>query len=68
VTVHVQGIWRHLFGLLVAAIAIAVIVLIWEYALDYLNGTPFEELRYAIFGVVVIGLLSGLNALMTKLM
>ena len=65
---HVRGFGRHLLGLLLATMAAAVIVLIWEYGLDYLDGTPFEELQYVIFGVVAIGLLSGLNALMTKLM
>lgn len=64
----VSGFGRHLFGLLLAAIAAIVIVVIWEYGLDYLDGTPFEELQYVIFAVAAIGLLSGLNNLISKLM
>jgi hypothetical protein len=64
----VSGFRRHLFGLLLATTAAVVIVVIWEYGLDYLDGTPFEELQYVIFAVVAIGLLSGLNHLISKLM
>ncbi|TCR79599.1 hypothetical protein [Rhizobium sp. BK376] len=64
----VSGFGRHLFGLLLATTAAIVIVVIWEYGLDYLDGTPFEELQYVIFAVVAIGLLSGLNNLISKLM
>lgn len=62
------SIWRHRLGLLLAAAAAGVIVLIWQYGLSYLDRTPFAELRYVIFGALAIGLLSGLNALMTKFM
>ncbi|MDL2409102.1 hypothetical protein PY650_26395 [Rhizobium calliandrae] len=67
-TGHVSGFGRHLFGLLLATIAAMVIFAIWEYGLDYLDGTPFEELQYVIFGMVAIGVLSGLNSVMSKLM
>ncbi len=67
-TAQVSGFGRHLFGLLLATIAAIVIVAIWEYGLDYLDGTPFEELQYVIFGIVAVGLLSGLNSMMSKLM
>ncbi|MBY3485255.1 choline/carnitine O-acyltransferase [Rhizobium laguerreae] len=63
-----RGFWRHLFGLLLALIATIMIVLAWQYGLDYLSGTPFEELRYVIFGAAVIGLLSVLNSLTLRLM
>ncbi|MBY3181093.1 hypothetical protein HFO24_05330 [Rhizobium laguerreae] len=63
-----RGFWRHLFGLLLALIATIMIVLAWQYGLDYLSGTSFEELRYVIFGVAVIGLLSALNSLTLRLM
>lgn len=65
---NARGPWRHLLGLLLAAIAAAIIFLIWEYGLDYLDGTPFEELQYVIFAAVAVGLLSGLNFLMARLM
>jgi len=67
-TEHVKSSGRHVLGLLVAIIATAAIFLIWEYGLSYLDGTPFEELRYVIFAVVAIGLLSVLNNLISKLM
>ena len=67
-TDHLPGAGRHLLGLLLATVAAVVIVVIWEYGLGYLNGTPFEELQYVIFGIVAIGLLTGLNSLMSKLM
>ncbi|KAA1177188.1 hypothetical protein FP026_25135 [Rhizobium tropici] len=67
-TDRVSSFGRHLFGLSLATIAAIVIVVIWEYGLDYLDGTPFEELRYVIFGIAAIGLLSGLNSVMPKLM
>lgn len=66
-TDHVRGPGRHLLGLSLATSAAIVIALIWEYGLDYLDDTPFEELQYVIFGVVAVGLLSGLNFLMSKL-
>lgn len=62
-TQGVKGARRHLFGLLLTLIATIVIILAWLYGLDYLNGTAFEELRYVIFGIAVVGLLSGLNRL-----
>ncbi|NKK82257.1 hypothetical protein [Rhizobium leguminosarum] len=63
-----RGFWRHLFGLLLALIATIVIILAWQYGLDYRSGTPFEELRYVIFGIAVVGLLSALNGLMLRLL
>ncbi|WP_105424609.1 MULTISPECIES: hypothetical protein [Neorhizobium] len=65
-TLGVKRAWRHLFGLLLALIATILIILAWLYGLDYLSGTPFEELRYVIFGVAVVGLLSGLNRLTSR--
>ncbi|MGV1761730.1 hypothetical protein ACQZ6F_32055 [Rhizobium sp. A22-96] len=65
-TGHARDPWRHLLGLSLAALAAVAIVIIWEYGLDYLDGTPFEELRYVIFAVVAIGLLSGLNSLTSR--
>jgi len=65
-TQGVKGAWRHLSGLLLALIATILIILAWLYGLDYLSGTPFEELRYVIFGVAVVGLLSGLNRLTSR--
>ncbi|WP_107676521.1 hypothetical protein [Agrobacterium sp. LAD9] len=59
---------RHLFGLLLAAIAAVAIILIWQYGLFYLDGTPFEELRYVIFGLTAVGMLSGLDVLMSRLL
>lgn len=67
-TGQVPGLGRHLFGLLLATMAAIVIVAIWEYGLDCLDGTPFEELQYVIFGIVTIGLLSALNSVTSKLM
>lgn len=66
-TDRILGHGRHLFGLLLATAAAIVIVVIWEYGLDYLDGTPFEELQYVIFAIVAVGLLSGLNNLISKL-
>lgn len=57
---------RHFIGLTVSALAIGLIALVWHYGLDYLNGTVFEELRYVIFMVFVIGLLSGLQNLIFR--
>lgn len=59
---------RHFIGLTVTALAIGLIVLVWSYGLDYLNGSIFEELRYVIFIAFVIGLLSGLQNLHFRLM
>lgn len=67
-TRDVRGFWRHLFGLLLALIATIMIILAWQYGLGYLSGTPFEELRYVIFIVAVVGLLSGLDTLMPNVM
>ncbi|NEK38664.1 hypothetical protein [Rhizobium leguminosarum] len=67
-TQNVRGFRRHLFGLLLALIATIVIILAWQYGLDYLSGTPFEELRYVIFGIAVVGLLSALNGLTLRLL
>lgn len=67
-TQDVRGLWRHLFGLLLALIATIMIILAWQYGLDYLSGTPFEELRYVIFTFAVVGLLSGFHTLMLKVM
>jgi F0F1-type ATP synthase membrane subunit a len=64
---HASGM-RHLIGLALAVLAIVVIALFWSYGLDYLNGTVFEELRYVIFVVFVIGLLSGLQNLIVRIM
>ncbi|MGO8309137.1 hypothetical protein ACC827_02250 [Rhizobium ruizarguesonis] len=57
---------RHVIGLVLAVLAIVVVVLIWNFGLHYLVGTIFEELRYVIFAVVVIGLLSGLHNLSSR--
>lgn len=64
--VHRSG--RHLFGLLFAAAGAIAIILIWRYGLGYLDGTAFEELRYVIFALTAAGILTGLNALMSKLL
>ncbi len=64
----VSGFGRHLFGLLVAIIATMAVFLIWEYGVSYLDGTPFEELRYVIFAVAVVGLLSGLQTIISRLL
>ncbi|MBN8954768.1 MULTISPECIES: hypothetical protein [unclassified Rhizobium] len=66
--VHWHGSWRHLVGLLVATVAAGLIALVFEYGPALLDGTPFEELQYVIFGVAAIGMLSGLHALMAKFM
>ena len=58
---------HHFIGLTVSTLAIGLIVLVWSYGLDYLNGTIFEELRYVIFTAFVIGLLSGLQNLLSRL-
>jgi hypothetical protein len=58
---------HHLIGLAAAALSVGLIVLLWSYGLDYLNGTPFEELRYVIFAVVVVGLLSGLQNIISRI-
>jgi len=57
---------HHFIGLAAAALSVGLIVLLWSYGLDYLNGTPFEELRYVIFAVVVVGLLSGLQSIFSR--
>lgn len=57
---------RHVIGLILTTLAIALVVLVWNFGLDYLNGTIFEELRYVIFAVLVIGLLSGLQNLLSR--
>jgi hypothetical protein len=59
---------RHLFGLLLTALAAVAIVLTWQYGFAYVDGTPFEEMRYVIFGLTAIGILSGLDALLSKLL
>lgn len=59
---------RHLIGLVSTMLAIGLIALFWSYGLAYLNGTIFEELRYVIFAVVVVGLLSGLQNLFFRIM
>ena len=64
---HATGL-RHLIGLGLAAFAIMVISLFWNYGLDYLNGTVFEELRYVIFAVLTVGFLSGLQNLFGRIM
>jgi hypothetical protein len=57
---------RHVIGLILTILAIGLVVLVWNFGLDYLNGTIFEELRYVIFAVLVIGLLSGLQNLLSR--
>lgn len=63
----VSGFRRHLFGLLVAIIATMAVFFIWEYGVGYLDGTPFEELRYVIFAVTVVGMLSGLQIIISRI-
>jgi hypothetical protein len=58
---------RHLIGLGSAALAIVVISLFWSYGLDHLNGTVFEELRYVVFAVFAICMLSGLQNLIVRI-
>ncbi|UWM78849.1 hypothetical protein N1937_29130 (plasmid) [Rhizobium sp. WSM4643] len=58
---------HHFIGLAATVLSVGLIVLLWSYGLDYLNGTPFEELRYVIFAVVVVGLLSGLQSIFSRL-
>lgn len=48
------------------ALSLGLIVTLWSYGLDYLNGTPLEELRYVIFAVVTVGLLSGLQGIFSR--
>jgi hypothetical protein len=57
---------RHVIGLILATLVIGLLFLVWQFGLDYLNGTIFEELRYVIFAVLVIGLLSGLQNLLSR--
>ena len=57
---------HHLIGLAATALSVGLIMLLWDYGLDYLSGTPFEELRYVIFAVVVVGLLSGLQSIFSR--
>jgi len=57
---------HHFIGLAATALSVGLIVLLWSYGLDYLNGTPFEELRYVIFAVVIVGLLSGLQSIFSR--
>lgn len=57
---------HHVIGLILATLAIGLVVLVWQFGLNYLNGTIFEELRYVIFAVLVIGLLSGLQNLLSR--
>ncbi|MCX8279279.1 hypothetical protein OSJ77_03700 [Phyllobacterium sp. 0TCS1.6C] len=56
-----------LFGLLLTTLVAVAIVLTWQYGFSYVDGTPFEELRYVIFGLTAIGVLSGLDLLLSKL-
>ncbi|WP_416067493.1 hypothetical protein ACK9YZ_32075 [Rhizobium sp. ZK1] len=57
---------RRFIGLAAMALSIGLIVMLWSYGLDYLNGTPLEELRYVIFAVVTVGLLSGLQSIFSR--
>jgi hypothetical protein len=49
-----------------AFVASGLIVALWSYGLDYLNGTPLAELRYVVFVVVAVGLLSGLQSIFSR--
>jgi len=57
---------HHCIGLAAMALSLGLIVTLWSYGLDYLNGTPLEELRYVIFAVVTVGLLSGLQGIFSR--
>ncbi|WP_281428571.1 hypothetical protein [Rhizobium laguerreae] len=35
---------------------------------SYLEGTPFEELRYVMFAVAVVGMLSGLQSIISRIL
>jgi hypothetical protein len=63
-----NGSGHHLFGLLVAIFATLAVFLIWEYGVSYLDGTPFGELRHVIFVVAVVGMLSGLQSIISRIL
>lgn len=52
---------RHLVGLAVAVLALAVILWAWRDGLPYLNGTVFSELRYLAFAGFVVAFLTAVN-------
>ena len=57
---------RRFIGLAAMTLSIGLIVMLWNYGLGYLDGTPLEELRYVIFAVVTVGLLSGLQSIFSR--
>lgn len=57
---------HHFIGLAATALSVGLIVLLWSYGMDYFNSTPLEELRYVIFAVVIVGLLSGLQSIFSR--
>lgn len=57
---------QHLLGMVAAFVASGLIVALLSYGLDYLNGTPLAELRYVVFVVVAVGLLSGLQSIFSR--
>jgi hypothetical protein len=57
---------HHLIGITVAVISAGLIIVLWNYGLDYLNGTLFEELRYVVFAIVAVGLLSGVERIFAR--
>jgi hypothetical protein len=58
---------RHVLGLAAALAAFGLILLGWFYGLPALDGTLVEEFRYLLFAGFAIGLLSGLQTLISRL-
>jgi hypothetical protein len=54
-------------GPMLALLAVLILVLAWIYLLPLLDGTMAEELKYVIYAVFAIGVLSGFLRLEEKL-
>ncbi|WP_346909860.1 hypothetical protein [uncultured Roseibium sp.] len=61
---HLIG--RHLIGLSVTILALAIIVWVWRDGLNYLNGTIFSEMRYLAFAGFVVVFLTAVNKVTDK--